>query len=195
MKIDKTNRDNRIEVLGDSILSIVNSMAEGKDHRLSLLTKHGISPVSGKWYPQSALMEALKDLLLTTGEMNLFQIGKAVMSHAKFPPIKDLEEGLRLLDTAYHMNHRIDGKIMFDPNTGAKLKGIGNYSLERYDAKTRSAAMVCTNPYPSKFDEGLITQIVRNFRPANSTKMSVTLDLSAGSRIKGDPSCTFLIQW
>jgi hypothetical protein len=55
--------------------------------------------------------------------------------------------------------------------------------------------MVCHTPYPSKFEEGLIVQIVRQFKPKDSIRNKVVLDESKESRRTGGETCTFLISW
>lgn len=184
-----------VEVSGDSILAFINSMERGKDTRSEILKNHGIDPEGTTWYSQLKWLEAFKEVSYTLGEMNLFLIGKSIVNNSNFPPVCDLEEALNTLDVAYHMNHRINGKVMFDPISKSKLKGIGNYKLLAYDATARKATFKCTNPYPSKFDEGIIAQLVRKFRPSDSIKQTVELDLSKDSRIKGGDSCTYLISW
>jgi len=187
--------NSEVEVNGQTALSFVNSMRKGKEKRLAILEKHGISPVEGEWYNQQKWLDAFKEIASSVGDMNLFLIGTAIIKSAQFPPISNLEEGLRLLDVAYHMNHRLDNQVMFNPENGNIMDGIGHYQLTGFDAKNRSATMLCNNPYPSKFDEGLITQMVRNFKPDDSTFQEVKLDISKESRTKGADSCSYLISW
>lgn len=184
-----------VEVNGETVLSFVNSMDRGKETRLSILEKHGISPVPGTWVKQQKWLDAFKEIGRSLGDMNLFLIGKAIIENAKFPPIKNLEEGLGSIDVAYHMNHRLAGKVMFNPANGEMVEGIGHYSLVEFNGSQRKAVMVCTNPYPSKFDEGIITQIVRKFKPADSIQQVIALDSSKESRLKGADSCTYNISW
>jgi len=183
-----------VEVNKQTVLSIVNSMEKGKDNRLGILNRNGINPEEKEWFNQQKWLNSFKEIATSLGEMNLFLIGKAIIDSAKFPPIKNLEEGLNSIDVAYHMNHRLNGKIMFDPISGKMLEGIGHYKLTEYNSNTKNAVMVCSNPYPSKFDEGIITQIVRKFKPTNSRE-SIKLDLSKKTRDEGGNSCTFLISW
>ena len=183
-----------VEVNRQTVLSIVNSMEKNKDNRLEILLQNGINPEEKEWFNQQKWLNAFKTISDKLGEMNLFLIGKAIIDNAKFPPIKNLEEGLNSIDVAYHMNHRINGKVMFDPVTGKMLEGIGHYKLIEFNEKERKAIMVCDNPYPSKFDEGIITQIVRKFKPTGSREL-IKLDTSKGSRKSGGDSCTFIITW
>ena len=109
-------------------------------------------------------------------------IGKAIPEHAKFPPqIDSLQKALAAIDMAYHMNHR-NGEI-------------GNYTLKEFDEKNRRAVMVCNNPYPSEFDRGIISTMLRRFKPSGSFKYDVTLDTTKETRMNGGERCTYLIQW
>ncbi len=184
-----------IEVNGQTVLSFVNSMELGMESRLETLQKHGIDPKPQQWYPQQAWLNAFRELGNMLGEMNLFMIGKAIISNADFPPMEGLEHALRSIDVAYHMNHRRNGQVMFNPENGTMLEGIGHYSLTEFNAESRQAKMVCDNPYPSKFDEGIIIQVLRNFKPENSISQSVQLDTTQETRKNGGNSCTYLITW
>jgi hypothetical protein len=185
----------KVQTTGSTVRSVIDCLPVGQDHRRATFKKFGIdSNTNETWYPLVPLLKTLHDLQATTGGMNLFQIGKAITASAKFPPMKDLEMALNSIDIAYHMNHTLDNKPMFNPVTG-KTPGIGNYNLVQFDATKRKATMICTDPYPSEFDRGIITQIVRNFRPKDSVKYQVDLDSTAESRAKNGKSCTYLITW
>ncbi|NOU16972.1 MAG: hypothetical protein HOO91_05375 [Bacteroidales bacterium] len=186
--------DQNVEVNKVTIMSVVNSMEKGKETRISILEKNGISIEKKEWYSQQSWLNAFKEIANTLGDMNLFLIGKAIIDSAKFPPINNLEEALRSLDIAYHMNHRLNGKVMFDSQTGTKTEGIGHYRLTDFNAAGKHAVMVCDNPYPSKFDEGIITQLVRKFKTTAATE-SIKLNLTKETRIKGGHSCTYNITW
>jgi hypothetical protein len=183
-----------VEVNRQTVMSIVNSMDEGRERRMQILQSNNIDPDSKEWFMQQGWLNAFRVIAESLGEMNLFMIGKAIIDHAQFPPIRNLEEGLKSIDIAYHMNHRLDGQVMFDMETGEMTDGIGHYTLASFDAKEEKAIMVCNNPYPSKFDEGIITQVVRKFKPPG-TRAEVNLDLSKGSRTMNGDSCTYIITW
>lgn len=184
-----------VEVDGGTVLAFVNSMKRGQETRLSILQKHGLQPQIGGWYPQQLWLDAFKEVADTMGDMNLFLIGSAIIENAKFPPMRDLEEALRSIDIAYHMNHRLHGQVMFDPATGTMLEGIGHYTLLSFDGAARRALYKCENPYPSKFDEGIISEIVRRFRPSDSTRHEVKIDITQPRRAQGADSCTYIISW
>ncbi|GAA0190728.1 hypothetical protein GCM10009122_52580 [Fulvivirga kasyanovii] len=175
--------DPNVKVNGQTIMSVVNAMEFGQETRLNILKKHGLVNINAEeWYDQQKWLNAFKEIYNNIGENTLYIIGKAIPANAKFPPeIDTLEKALNAIDVAYHMNHT-KGKI-------------GNYKVTEFDAEKRQAIMVCDNPYPSDFDRGIITTMLVRFKPKDSTKYSVTLDDSKGSRLKGGDSCTYIIKW
>ena len=171
-----------VTVLGEPIIGLVTALSTGQDTRLQILKKHRIDANPDKWYPQQAWLNAFKEISTAIGDHTLFMIGKSIPENAKFPPgINNIEIALKAIDQAYHMNHR-----------GGE---IGHYKLIEFDEISKSATMACNNPYPSEFDRGIITSMVRKFRPQGSLKADVTLDTSKETRAKGADSCTFKIAW
>ncbi len=166
------------------------------NQKTTILSKHGIDHLElGKDYDLQSFLNAFKELGENIGEMNLFLIGKSVMSETEFPPMKDLKEALLSIDVAYHMNHKKNGKVMFDPTTGTMTEGIGHYELVRFDEENKEAIMVCHTPYPSKFEEGILVQITRTFKPEGSLIPKVELDTTKETRRNGGDRCTFRITW
>ena len=105
------------------------------------------------------------------------------------PEIDNIEAALASIDVAYHMNHRIQGEVLFDPATGIMKEGIGHYRYQ--PGGDRGGVMVCETPYPSEFDRGIITGTARRWRPT----VEVTLDESKPTRKRGADSCTYLVKW
>lgn len=175
--------DPNVEVLGQSIFTVVNAIPLGKEHRLDVLKKHGIENIDvTTWYSQKKYLKVFEELANTLGPNMLFSIGKGVPEHAVFPPqIDSLEKALQAIDIAYRLNHR-----------GGE---IGHYKLVRFDSKGRYAEMVSGTPYPSDFDRGIITTMLRRFKPKDSNSYSVSLDESKPTRLQGQNSCTYLIKW
>ena len=101
----------------------------------------------------------------------------------------------RGLNVGYHMNHSLNGEVMFNPQTGVIADGIGNYNCIKFDEDKKEAVIFCDNPYPSKFDEGILTQLLRMFKPKGSTGSRVTLDTSKETRDNNGKSCTFIVSW
>jgi hypothetical protein len=175
--------DPNVKVNGQTILSVVNAMEYGKDGRMQILKKHGLSIIEPEgWYDQQKWLNAFREIHDTLGTNTLYIIGKAIPANAKFPPeIDSLEKALNAIDVAYHMNH---------------TKGnIGNYKVTEFDGKKRRAVMTCNNPYPSDFDRGIINAMLVRFKPKDSIKYDVVLDTSKETRIRGADSCTYSVSW
>lgn len=183
-----------VEVNGETVLSFVEAMDQGRDRRARILAQHGIEPEPGQWYPQQAWLDAFREIAETVGDMNLFMIGKAIIDHARFPPMNGLEDALNAIDVAYHMNHRLHGRVMYDADAGGMTEGIGHYRVESFDPDNQRAVMICDNPYPSRFDEGIIAQVTRYYKPGYRSP-SVALNPDRESRKWGGESCTYIIEW
>lgn len=183
------------EVNSQTIASFAYAMKRGINERISILEKYNIYIDKADWFPLQQWLNAFADLSDKLGEMNLFLIGSNIIRHALFPPINNLKQALESLNIAYHMNHRIDGKILYDKNTNTIFEGIGDYILLSYDEEKAQAIMKCTNPYPSKFDEGIIHQLVELYKPNKENIHTVKLDTKLPHKNIGADSCTYIIQW
>jgi hypothetical protein len=175
--------EQNVEVLGQFIFTLVNATPSGKEYRLHILSKYGIDSIKlNSWYSQQQCLKAFEEISIVSGSNILFDIGKGIPEYAIFSPqIDSLEKALRAIDIAYAMNHR-----------GGE---IGYYDLIRFDSKARLAKMICTTPYPSEFDRGIITAMLKRFKPKDSVNYSVLLNLRKPTRLHGGDSCTYLIKW
>jgi hypothetical protein len=174
--------DDHVEVNGRTILSVINAMDFGREMRFDMLREHGINPEPGKWYKQQKWLNAFNSIYHHVGEKTLFMIGRAIPNNAAFPNnIKDLRSALESIDEAYHMNHR-----------GGE---IGYYRLINFDAQKRKAIMECRNPYPSEFDRGIITTMLRIYKPKSYVLGECRLDKTKETRRNGGESCTYMINW
>ncbi len=184
-----------VEVNGETILSIVAGMGALKAAAYEILEKNGISqPEPGKWYSQQAWLDSFRVISQKYRPITLVCIGRKIPENAKFPPeINNIERALQAIDVAYHMNHRISEKPLFDPSTGEMWEGIGHYQYSRTGQNT--AVMNCDNPYPCDFDKGIIDEMAFMYRPTGSAKLSVIHDDSSPCRKKGADSCTYLVEW
>jgi hypothetical protein len=63
------------------------------------------------------------------------------------PHIHDIHTALGSLDVAYHMNHRKNGMIMFDVQTGIMLEGIG-HMITTNEPDARRIFVESNTPYP-----------------------------------------------
>jgi hypothetical protein len=188
-----------IDVHGSSLDAIVDAFKLFPSIALKRLLSHGIGNTNSKgeividtqaWYPQASWLAAFEGFATTVGTRALFQIGQNVPKHAIFPPAVDnIYRGIASIDVAYHMNHRKAGKPMFDPASGQKAKGIGQYGM--IESGDRRITSVCENPYPCDFDRGILSAIATRFERSSR----VSHDDRAPCRKTGSDSCTYHIAW
>lgn len=183
-----------VEVNGETVLSIVAGLGTFKSMALTLLKKHGIdNPKAGAWYSQQAWLDAFKEISGSLGGSTLFNIGQKIPESAVFPPqINDIQKALGAIDVAFHMNHRMKGKALFNPENGMMSEGIGHYTFK--STGPTEARMVCKNSYPCDFDRGIIEGMARKFKPDGSHVL-VQHDESAPCRKKGADSCEYIVRW
>lgn len=142
------------------------------------------------WLPLEIWLDVLREIATSIGERTLFAMAKRIPEMAEWPPgIDSVEAALASINVAYHLNHRIDGEVMFDPATGMMKEGIGHYRCKVEG--DRRIVIVCETPYPSEYDRGIISGSARRFRPA----AEVTLDETKPTRKRGADSCTYLVRW
>jgi hypothetical protein len=170
-----------VEVNGETVYAVVDGMGTFKSVALEILAENGIvDPQPGVWYPQQKWLNAFRKISAVLGANTLFNIGLKIPENANFPPeIQTIEQALKAIDVAYHMNHR-NGEI-------------GEYRYQCIGHK--SAKMICPNPYPCAFDRGIITSMAKRFKPKDSTMVSVAHDDSAPCRVGGAESCTYIVTW
>jgi hypothetical protein len=169
-----------VEVLGQTVLSVVDGMGAFRSLALEILRRHGVdNPKPESWYRQQPWLDSFKEIYERVGKSTLNLIGRKIPENAKFPAeIDTIDKALASIDVAYHMNHR-----------GGE---IGHYEFSKL-APSR-AKLVCANPYPCEFDSGLILSVARRFPPAGRTP-SVTHDETQPCRRKGGASCTYVVSW
>lgn len=180
-----------VEVLGISITSLTDAFGPLTPVVQGVLAKGGIQNVHGDlWYPVDDLVSALQHVAAEVGENAMFEMGKRVHGSARWPPhITDVHAALTSVNMAYHMNHRDESGPLCDPATGLLRTRIGGYFYRR--TGPRSGVMVCTTPYPSDFERGILVGVARKWRPLANAE----LDPSAPTRKRGGRSCTFVIEW
>lgn len=183
-----------VEVNGQTVIAIANGLGSMKETGLRILAENGITdPHTDHWYPQQLWLNAFKQISEKVGIKTLHLIGTSIPENANFPPeINDVHKALASIDVAYHMNHRIKNKIMFDMKTGKLDEGIGHYHYKKLGEK--SVEITCDNPYPCDFDQGIITAMAKKFLPAG-TKIHMDHDEAKGCRKKGGSKCTYIISW
>ena len=184
----------KAEVSGKAVLSIAYGLGAMQSVGFSILAEHGIiNPKIDSWYPQQKWLNAFKHIADKVGANSLYKIGLSIPDHAEFPTdIENINDALASIDIAYHLNHRLDDKILYDPDTGKMSEGIGHYHYKKIN--DRKVEIICDNPYPCDFDKGLIVAMARKFKPRGSN-IKVEHGESKSCRKKGNNECTYTISW
>jgi len=184
--------DPRVEVNGQTILSVLEGIPEYKEFALGVLEKNGIRHIRrGSWHPQQNWLDAFRDIAREIGGFTLYSIGRSIPDNADWPPqIESLEGALASIDLAYHMNHRIGGERLYDAVTGALKEGIGHYAfLKKAD---RTIRLDCSTPYPCDFDKGIIAAVANKFKAAEEI---VSIREEGACRKTGAESCAYVVRW
>lgn len=169
-----------VEVNSETILSFLDGMEGYKTLLEETLRKYGIQDLApGKWYSQQAWLNAFKEISEKAGPETLRRIGTNIPNNAKWPPeVNSIASALQSIDVAYHMNHR-NGEI-------------GRYAVTAI--RPHSATLVCNNPYPCAFDQGIIVAAAKKFAGPGDI-VSLKHDESGFCRMSGYPSCTYTVTW
>ena len=142
------------------------------------------------WVSMPDWIAITHEMVADVGPSTVYTIGKKITERAMVPPEIDSAAAVLMgMDVAFHMNHRREGVVMFDPQTGTMLDGIGHYQCELH-ADGNAATMTCSTPYPCEMDRGILAGFASRFEPAVSVSHA-----SSTCRKKGDPSCVYLVQW
>ncbi len=189
-----------IEVNGRTVLSVVDGLREFASLASGYLLDEGIGRPgpSGRveveprgWYSQRAWLRCFERIHEQLGDGVLTRIGMAIPRSAAFPEgAGDLHGALQSIDTAYHLNHRKQGRPMFDPESGKKVEGIGHYGYERVPGQRRIIS-VCETPYPCAFDLGILTAVAQRFEPGARVTHA---DSKPCRKLRGS-HCTYVITW
>ncbi len=59
------------------------------------------------------------------------------------------------------MNHRLNGQVLFNPETGEMLEGIEHDKFEK--VSDTEYKLICENLYPCSFDKGILKSVVQRF--------------------------------
>jgi hypothetical protein len=182
-----------VEVSGEAVLAFLAGLGTFSSTARHLLAKYGIErPVSGRWYPWETWLRAFGEIASRIGDGALERIGRAIPDNARWPQaISGIPDALRSIDVAYHLNHRIETRVLFDTETGQLLAGIGHYSVE--EAGRDSAVVCCDNPYPCAFDLGIIRAVATRFEQAG--RRVDVVHLEPGCRKSGARACRYRVTW
>ncbi|WP_239470144.1 hypothetical protein [Archangium violaceum] len=177
----RSTLSSEVEVYGQSVQALVNAMEFLKLRAQRILASHGIETLQAdKWYPMNSVLSSFNDILAQVGPHTTRAIGHAIPKSSVFPPaINSFESALLSLDQAYRMNHRGTGDI----GSYRYVPGVG-----------RTAQMVCDNPYPCDFDQGIMEALYDRFQPKGSIVLRIEHD-AVGCRAKGARSCSYRLKW
>jgi hypothetical protein len=138
--------DSKVETNGATLRNIYEGCGVFQSQVVRLLRKYGIYEIKmDTWYPLAIVLDIFEELQASVGPNIVTEIGKQVPNHSVFPPIGDFENALLSLDFAYKENHR-NGKI-------------GSYETIRISKFEYH--LNCDNPYPAKFNLGLLRGLSR----------------------------------
>lgn len=185
-----------IEVGGVSIGAVIDAFQQYPSIVTKYLVQYGLGTKQGQidrtaWYSLDKWLAVYNAIAKEVGVNSLYSIGKRVPENVELPPnVTDIRSVFGSLNIAYHLNHRKNGEVMFDVNTGKKLDGIGNVTCEFAEGEQR-ITLRFENPYPCEFDRGLIHAFAMRFEAA----ARVVHDNNAPCRKKGATSCTYVVSW
>jgi hypothetical protein len=188
-----------IEVNGQTVYSIIDGLGYFTNISRRYLSQVGIGTVADKklvmdkegWYSQEAWLKAFENIARQIGDRVLFNIGMSIPRNAEFPSwTTDVKSAIYAIDVAYHINHRKNGKRLFDAQTNTMTEGIGHYGCAPVAGKNEILS-VCNNPYPCAFNRGILTAMAWKFEPS----AEIIHDDSEECLKDGADSCTFHIFW
>ncbi|MDY7232420.1 hypothetical protein [Hyalangium rubrum] len=180
MSVSQSVLPTQTEVFGKAVSAILAAMMAIQSRAERILAANGISPLrEDTWYPLESVLQTFRDIQAQIGPNTVRAVGRKIPETAPFPAIHSMEEALRGLDVAYQMNHR-------------GTSNIGGYHYT--PTGERSGRVLCDNPYPCEFDEGLIDALTERYRPKDSFFIRVTHEPGA-CRQHDDTGCTYLVAW
>lgn len=200
VKYPKRKSIEGVEVRGEVILGFLHAM-DGifRQQALRILTENGIAdPKAGDWYPLKYFMNIFDSFVSEGRKSGLRLIGASVVNNAKWPDdIKTLGRAMNSFNAAYHMNHRRDGKELYDYRLNQIIEGgIGHNIVFPPRDGEKKAVYVCGSFYPCDFDFGMISAFVKKFKPINCNYYAtVRHDDSKPCRSRGGETCTYVIEW
>jgi hypothetical protein len=189
------------EVAGASIRAVTESFRLFPEIGLRPFTKRGIGTVGpdgrlvidpATWHSMAAWVGAFHEIANVVGPQKVYEVGKLIPKTVVFPAnIRDVLGALDSIDVAYHMNHRKNGEVMFNPATGKMLEGIGHVRCLAAGRSGGRVAIEADDPYPCDFNRGIIVAMAARFEP--NAIIEHTTDV--GCRKQGSLACRYLVSW
>ncbi|WP_394826884.1 hypothetical protein [Pendulispora albinea] len=190
-----------LEVNGyDAVANVISAFRLIPEIAFRIFCKHGLGrmdrdgkfvPDPRPWWPMENYLAALFDISEAVGPSKTLAIGKRIPENAALPAnMHGIHSLFEAIDVAYHLNHRKNGKLMFDVATGRMTEGIGHYIYEPHPDENR-ITIVCENPYPCDVDRGILLGFALRFEP----HAFVEHVRPASCRKKGAAKCVYSITW
>jgi|SRR6218665_178644 len=143
------------------------------------------------WYPLVSNLRVIARVRKDFGEVAVRQSASHIPTLARFPPtVADIHSAFDALDMAYHMNHGVNGRALYCPETGVMQEGIGHFRSRSIPGQKQILCQ-CTTPYSCCFDEGLLLALAQRYEPS----ASITHLEPLRCRAHGSESCTYSILW
>ena len=94
--------DQKVEVNGETVLSVMDGLGTFKDTAIRMLNESGIeNPTPGKWYLQQNWLNFFKALAGKIGPASLKLVGEAIPNNAKWPPmVNSIETALSSINSS-----------------------------------------------------------------------------------------------
>lgn len=141
----------------------------------------GVKEIKGdpdSLYALAQFLKALDEFQKQFGQEFMKKVGEGIFANAVFPPgIDSVDKAMASINQAYYINHK------------TKPGEIGGYHWQKLSEN--KGVMMCDNPYPCKFDQGILEVIARTFSP----NAKVRHDDEKGCRNKNGLACSYVIEW
>lgn len=150
-----------------------------------------------EWSPLQDLIDYFNLIEgLINGASLLQKIGAEVAKNAKWPDtVRSPIAALESINVAYHMNHRRDGKELFDHQQSKIIEGYIGHDYLEIDHEKKVVNFICGSFYPSDFDLGMAKEVLKIFGGSSIAALSVKRDESKPSRKNGGDTCTFNLKY
>lgn len=178
--------DPNIEANGRTISLVSDGLRELSDDAHStgqdILASYGVRETEPDgWYPLGDWVTALEEIADALGDDAIRHLGTKIPERADWPSgVESVSAGFSTINEAYQRNHRGG-----DP---------GYYRVQERD--DREISVVCANPYPCLYDEGIFRGVLQEFSHNYSYSPMVFIhETSDHCRSDGGDQCTYRVSW
>lgn len=159
----------KTEVSGALVAALVDSLPEAfRAAPLAMLAAHGlVPPFENRWFDTEKLWNVMNRFAEAYGPNTVFNIGKKIPAVLLLPSrvadcdsISDVPEAV---DKIFHLYHRRDGRILYDPENDRFFEGLGR--IRHRKTAPNAMELVANHPYPPDLTRGIIVRLARKFDP------------------------------